>query len=106
MDAGELDLDDLPPKALRKLIKSLLAKRGKPADDKQAEESDKEREDLADLHEEKKGKTEGVPATEDDMPFDLGSDDGSDEDSSEEDSQLSDTEPPVAKKPFPKKKGK
>lgn len=106
MDAGELDLDDLPPKALRKLIKSLLSKRGKPASDKQVEDSEKEREDLADLHAEKKGKTEGVPVTEDDMPFDLGSDDNGDDDSDEDDSQLSATDGPVAKKPFPKKKGK
>lgn len=101
MDAGELDLDDLPPKALRKLIKSLLSKRGKPADDKQVEESEKEREDLADLHAEKKGKTEGVPTTKDDMPFDLGSEDEGEQDSSEEDSVEE-----APKKKFPKKKGK
>lgn len=99
MDAGELDLEDLPPKALRKLIKSMLAKYGKPNDAKQSADADKEREDLADLHEEKKGKTAGLPVTDEDMPFDLGSDSGPDDD--EEDSQAS--EPPVPPK---NKKGK
>ena len=95
MDAGELDLEDLPPKALRKLIKSLLAKHGKSNDSKQSADADEEREALSDLHEEKKGKSEGVPVTDEDLPFDLGS---SDEDDSEEDSQASESPIPPKKK--------
>jgi hypothetical protein len=100
MDAGELDLEDLPPKALRKLIKSMLAKHGKPNDAKQSEEADKEREALSDLHEEKKGKTDGLPVTDEDMPFDLGSDSEPSDD--EEDSQAGEAPEPPKKK----KKGK
>lgn len=91
MDAGELDLEDLPPKALRKLIKSMLAKAGKPNDAKQTADSEEEREALSDLHEEKKGKTQGVPATDEDMPFDLGSDRPEEDDSE-------DSDPPKKKK--------
>ena len=96
MDAGELDLEDLPPKALRKLIKALLAKHGKPNDAKQSADADEEREALSDLHEEKKGKSEGLPVTEEDLPFDLGSKEESDD---EEDSQASESPiPPKNKK--------
>lgn len=74
MDAAELDIEDLPPKALRKLIRSMLAKAGKPKTKKDDDKSDEEREALADLHESSKGKAPKVPVTEDDLPFDLGDD--------------------------------
>lgn len=81
MDAADLDLEDLPPKALRKLIKSLLLKKGKPNDDKQAKEADDEREAIADLHASHKGKGPEVPVDEDDLPFDLDNESESDEES-------------------------
>lgn len=103
MDSADLDLEDLPPKALRKLIKSLLMKKGKPNDAKQSEEADEEREALSDLHEEKKGKTEGVPVDETDMPFDLGSDSEEDEDDSEDGDDSQGSEAGVKPPPFAKK---
>lgn len=99
MDDRVLSRMDAP--ALREYIRCLLEKKGKPNDDKKSKESDDEREALSDLHEEKKGKTAGIPVTDEDMPFDLGSDSESDDSSEEaDDSQVS--EEPVA----PKKKGK
>lgn len=95
MDAAELDIEDLPPKALRKLIRSMLAKAGKTPDKKADDKSDEEREALADLHEEGKGKAPKVPVTEDDLPFDL-------ENEAEEDEASGESEKPAPKS----KKGK
>lgn len=96
MDAAELDLEDLPPKALRKLIKSMLAKAGKKPEGKDAEKADEEREALSDLHEETNGKPTPIPVKKDDLPPELSQDD-EDEESDEEDAG--------SKKPS-KKKGK
>lgn len=100
MDAGELDLEDLPPKALRKLIKSILAKSAKPADDKASDKADEEREALADLHESHKGKPKSVPVMEDDLPEGML---GDDEEEEGEDAEKSAVEPADE---TPKKKGK
>jgi hypothetical protein len=83
--------------ALREYIRTLLEKSGKPNDPKKAKKSDDEREALADLHEETKGKTEGVPVTDDDLPFDLGGDDEPEGDDAE-DSQASEAPVPPKKK--------
>lgn len=83
MDAAELDLEDLPPKALRKLIKSMLAKAGKNPEGKDAEKSDEEREALTDLHEQTNGKPAPIPVTKDDLPPELLQDD-EDEESDDE----------------------
>jgi hypothetical protein len=69
--------------ALREYIRSQLSKKNKPADDKQSDESDKEREALADLHEETNGTAPKVPVTKEDMPFDIGEDDESGDEASE-----------------------
>lgn len=74
MDAAELDLEDLPPKALRKLIKAMLSKAGKPRDEKESEKADEEREALSDLHEEHKGKPSPIAVTKDDLPPELSED--------------------------------
>jgi hypothetical protein len=100
MDAGELDLEDLPPKALRKLIKSILAKANKPSDDKESDKSDEEREALADLHESHKGKPKSVPVTEEDLPEGML---GDEEEEEGEDAEQSAVEPAAV--PL-KKKGK
>jgi hypothetical protein len=85
MDA-ELDIDDLPPKVLRKMLRQLMAKKGKPRSEqgeKAEDDAEKEREDLADLHAEHKGKGPDIPVTDDDLPEALkGQDD--DEDSEDE----------------------
>jgi hypothetical protein len=84
MDAAELDIEDLPPKALRKLIRSMLAKAGKTPDKKADDKSDEEREALSDLHEEHKGKAPKVPVTEDDLPFEQDDEDEEKEEDGEE----------------------
>lgn len=99
MDDRVLGRMDAP--ALREYIRCLLEKKGKPNDDKKSKESDDEREALADLHEEKKGKSEGIPVTDEDMPFDLGSDDSEPDD--EDASESGEAEAPVP--PKKKKKG-
>ena len=99
MDDRVLGRMDAP--ALREYIRCLLEKKGKPNDAKKSKESDDEREALADLHEEKKGKPEGIPVTDEDMPFDLGSDDSEPDD--EDASESGEAEAPVP--PKKKKKG-
>lgn len=97
MDAAELDLEDLPPKALRKLIKSMLAKAGKAAGKEANDKADEEREALADLHEEHKGKASPIPVLKDDLPPELEGDD--DEDSADEpDDDADDADVKAAKK--------
>lgn len=73
----------IKPEGMRQLMKLMMDKSKKPSDD----ESDKARQADADLHEEMKGSSKGVPVTKEDFPFDLG-----DEEESEEGSEVSDTE--------------
>lgn len=97
MDAAELDIEDLPPKALRKLIRSMLAKSGKPTGKKDDDKADEEREALSDLHEEHKGKAPKVPVTEDDLPF--GQDEEEDEEKEDEKEEGEEApSPPKSKK--------
>jgi hypothetical protein len=84
MDA-ELDIDDLPPKVLRKMIRQMMAKKNKKPGDKDEEgdeKADEEREALADLHAEGRGKPPEIAVTEDDLPESLRGD--SDEDKEDE----------------------
>lgn len=81
MDAPQVDVDeaiDAMPKVLRapfrKFIKEMMAKAGKPRDDKGADEADEEREALADLHEEHKGKPTPIEALKSDFPPELSED--------------------------------
>lgn len=75
MDADlEMDIDDLPPKVLRKMLRQMMAKRGKPRSEMEDDSEDKaedEREALADLHAEHKGKGPEIPVTDDDLPESL-----------------------------------
>lgn len=108
MDSADLDLEDLPPKALRKLIKSLLAKAGKPSSGKDADSADDERKKLSDLHAEHKGKPPEIPVTDEDLPFEAGDDEPDEEDESpseaseaaeeEEEKGEKDNVPPFIKK--------
>lgn len=76
MDA-DFDLEDMPPKVLRKIIRSLMSKMSaKPGEragrkDADTEKEDKERDDLADLHEETKGAGPKQPVKKDDLPFEI-----------------------------------
>lgn len=97
MDAPQVDVDeaiDSMPKVLRapfrKFIKQMMSKAGKPADDKEADKADEEREALSDLHEETKGKPKSIPVMDEDLPFNL----GGDEESEDEESQASDEDKP------------
>lgn len=68
----DMDPEDLPPsvraKFYRKMVRALLAKKGKPRDDEETDKADDERDALALLHDEKKtgGSTESDDADETD----------------------------------------
>lgn len=78
-----LDLDDLTPTALKRLVKQLLAasdaeerkitaKMGKRNASEEKREDHKEKNDLADLDEEMHGKPNTPKVEDDDMPADGG----------------------------------
>jgi hypothetical protein len=72
-----LDLEDLSPAQLRKLLRNSMrnslpkGKRGKPEDDMEEDEDDEENEDLVDLHREKKGDSKPPKVMKDDLPAGL-----------------------------------
>jgi hypothetical protein len=69
-----LDLEDLSPAQLRKLLRNSMrnslpkGKRGKPEVDEEEDEDDEENEDLVDLHREKKGDSKPPKVMKDDLP--------------------------------------
>jgi hypothetical protein len=69
-----LDLEDLSPAQLRKLLRNSMrnslpkGKRGKPEEDDEEDEDDEENEDLVDLHREKKGDSKPPKVMKDDLP--------------------------------------
>jgi len=78
-----LDLDDLTPTALKRLVKQLLAaddaeerkitaKMGKqsPSEEKSEDKPHRQKNDLADLHEEMHGKPNTPMVEDDDLPSD------------------------------------
>lgn len=78
MDAElEMDIDDLPPKVLRKMLRQMMAKKGKSRSEiekiegSEEDKADDERQALADLHAEHKGKGPEIPVTDDDLPESL-----------------------------------
>ena len=72
--------------ALRELVRDFYSQKKKPQSDADADESDKEREALADLHESHKGKPSPVEVTDEDLPEGLLGDDESDDDAEAEQS--------------------
>lgn len=100
MDA-ELDLDDLPPKVLRKMLRQMIGKKGKSDEekDKEIDKADKEREDLASMHAQSRGGAPEIPVTKDDIPEHMREVMGEEEEEEEDDEEEA-----VAKKPY--KKGK
>jgi hypothetical protein len=70
-----LDLEDLSPAQLRKLLRHSMrnsmpkGKRGKPEDDAEDDDDDEENEDLVDLHREKKGDSKPPKVMKDDLPI-------------------------------------
>jgi hypothetical protein len=67
-----LDLEDLSPAQLRKLLRHTMRnsqpKGKREPDEKEDEEGDEENEDLVDLHREKKGDSKPPKVTKDDLP--------------------------------------
>lgn len=91
MQDGELefdmDLDDIKPSALKRLLREALTKKGKDRNkDQAAKQAEKDSEDRVDLREEKNGKSPSVPVTKEDIPKSLRDADEEDnkEDSKEE----------------------
>lgn len=95
----DLDLEDLPPKTLRKMLRAMMQKMcRKPGDDvdpADEDESEKAREDLADLHEEKKGPGPKQAVSKDDLPFEVDAEDPDDPSEAEEEESES---PPKKKR--------
>jgi hypothetical protein len=70
---ADLDLDDLTPKQMRKLLSGFARQKLSSEDRKKVkeeldEEEDKENDDLVDLHEEKKGDSKPPKVTKGDLP--------------------------------------
>jgi Asp-tRNA(Asn)/Glu-tRNA(Gln) amidotransferase B subunit len=70
---ADLDLDDLTPKQMRKLLsgfarQKLSSEERKKVKEELDEEDSKENDDLVDLHEEKKGDSKPPKVTKDDLP--------------------------------------
>lgn len=69
----EIELEDLPPRVVRKMLRALMAKGVNVSEEESEEDVDKseeEREELSALHEEGKGESPKVPVEEDDLPED------------------------------------
>lgn len=77
----DFDLDDLTQAGLKRLVKQLLAasdeeekkliaKLGKRSDEKSEDKPRRQKNDLADLHEEMHGKANAPEVTDDDLPYD------------------------------------
>lgn len=97
----QFDIDDIKPSALKRLLKqALLKEKGDSVKEKGEESDDKEKEDLADLHEEQKGSSKSPKVENDDLPEDLKH--AAEDEQDEED----DEESPKGKRPPPFKKGK
>lgn len=104
---ADLDLEDLPPKALRKLIRQMLSKGCKApssATDEDTDKVDDERQKLSDMHAERKGKPPEIPVSEDDLPFEMDEQDESEDDGEDESDDGGDK--PAKKMPPQFKKGK
>jgi len=72
-DIGALDIDELTPAQLRKVIRRLMAKgldKGEDSD-KEVEKSEEEREKLSKLREESNGKGPSPKVEKDDLPEEL-----------------------------------
>ena len=72
--ATEIDIDDLPPKVLRKMLRQVMGKSSPPASkeededrEKAIEKADKEREELTDLQRESNGTPPEIAVLEDDL---------------------------------------
>jgi hypothetical protein len=103
-----IDIDDLKPSVLKRLLRQALLKEGKSekAKEKDADADDKEKQDLADLHEEQKGGSKAPKVESDDLPEDLKRAADDEEEEDEEEPKKKGKAPPFkkGKKPFPFKK--
>jgi hypothetical protein len=76
-ELSEEDIDHLPVAVVRKMLRRMMAKKDKSRSElgEEAEDdAENEREDLADLHAEHKGKGPEIPVTDDDLPESLRAD--------------------------------
>jgi hypothetical protein len=105
MDA-ELDLDDLPPKVLRKMLRQMMGKTPKKGEEdangKAIEKADEEREALADMHSKSRGAAPEIPVTKEDLPEEmrdqLEEEDDEEEEGEEEEESGSEKKPKKVKK--------
>jgi len=70
----EIELEDLPPRVVRKMLRALMAKKvGGESEDSEGEvdKSEEEREKLSQLHEEGKGESPKVEVDAEDLPEEL-----------------------------------
>jgi hypothetical protein len=107
----DFDIDDIKPTALKRMLKAALLKNHKTDEKKKAsgEDSEKEQEDLAELHGEKKGDSKPPKVENDDLPVEIRkvamNEDDEDEDEKEDDkSPIDDAKKKNKKFPFKKKK--
>jgi hypothetical protein len=101
MDPSQLDLEDLPPKALRKLIRQMLSKGCAPPSDEDADKVDDERQKLSDMHASRKGKPPEIPVTDDDLPFETDDSEPSDDDSESKEEEAGVKDDEQAEKKLP-----
>lgn len=107
----DFDIDDIKPTALKRMLKAALLKNHKGDEKKKAsdEDSDKEQEDLADLHREGKGDSNAPKVENDDIPVEVRkvvmNEDDEDEDEKDDDkSPIDEAKKKNKKFPFKKKK--
>ena len=86
-DYGGLDIDELTPAQLRKLLRRVMAKglsRSKEEKDEDIEKAEEEREKLSKMREESNGKGPSPKVKKEDLPSGLSSDDDEEEDDKED----------------------
>jgi hypothetical protein len=102
MDPNQLDLEDLPPKALRKLIRQMLAKGCRvQQSDKDTDKVDDDRQERSDMHAARKGKPPEIPVSEEDFPFETDEDESDDDDSEIEEEESGDEDDEESEKKLP-----
>lgn len=88
LELEEKDLEHLPPKVLRMMIRKLKAKRLSERDpkdtEKEQEDAEAEREKLSKAHEDAKGAAPKVMVQDDDLPEELSESDDSAEEEADE----------------------
>jgi hypothetical protein len=107
----DFDIDDIKPTALKRMLKAALLKNHKTDEKKKAsaDDSEKEQEDLADLHGEKKGDSKPPKVENDDLPVEIrkvaaNDDEDEKEEDEKDESPIDESKKKNKKFPFKKKK--